>query len=72
MAIIQTTSRKFRDKQKDFFELADKGEKILIRRGKKRAYLLTSVDEGISILLSPCSKKLTSQLNRQKKEMQQR
>jgi hypothetical protein len=45
MAIIQTTSRQFRDKQKDFFDLADKGEKVLIRRGKKRAYLLTPVDE---------------------------
>jgi hypothetical protein len=28
MAIIQTTSRQFRDKQKDFFDLADKGEKF--------------------------------------------
>ncbi len=45
MAIIQTTSRHFRDRQKDFFDLADKGEKILIRRGKKQAYLLTPVDD---------------------------
>ena len=45
MAIIQTTSRQFRDKQKDFFDLADKGEKVVIRRGKKQAYLLTPVDD---------------------------
>ncbi|RIH64861.1 hypothetical protein D1164_12515 [Mariniphaga sediminis] len=45
MAIIQTTSRHFRDKQKDFFDLADKGEKVIIRRGKKQAYLLTPVDK---------------------------
>lgn len=45
MAIIQTTSRQFRDKQKDFLDLADKGEKVVIRRGKKRAYLLTPVDD---------------------------
>ncbi len=45
MAIIQTTSRQFRDKQKDFFELADKGEKVIIRRGKKQAYLLTPINE---------------------------
>ncbi len=45
MAIIQTTSRQFRDKQKDFFDLADKGENVVIRRGKKRAYLLTPVDD---------------------------
>jgi hypothetical protein len=45
MAIIQTTSRQFRDKQKDFFELADKGERVIIRRGKKQAYLLTPFDD---------------------------
>lgn len=45
MAIIQTTSRHFRDKQKDFFDLADKGEKIIIRRGKKQAYLLTPIED---------------------------
>jgi hypothetical protein len=45
MAIIQTTSRQFRDKQKDFFELADKGERVIIRRGKKQAYLLTPIDD---------------------------
>jgi len=45
MAIIQTTSRQFRDKQKDYFELADKGEKVIIRRGKKQAYLLTPIDD---------------------------
>ena len=45
MAIIQTTSRQFRDKQKDYFDLADKGEKVIIRRGKKQAYLLTPIDD---------------------------
>ena len=45
MAIIQTTSRHFRDKQKDFFDLADKSEKVIIRRSKKQAYLLTPVED---------------------------
>lgn len=45
MAIIQTTSRQFRDKQKDYFDLADKGEKVIIRRGKKQAYLLTPIND---------------------------
>ncbi len=45
MAIIQTTSRQFRDKQKDFFELADKGERVIIRRGKKQSYLLIPIDD---------------------------
>lgn len=45
MAIIQTTSRQFRDKQKDYLDLADKGEKVIIRRGKKQAYLLTPIND---------------------------
>jgi hypothetical protein len=45
MAILEITSRQFRDKQKDIFELADKGEKVIIKRGRKQAYTLTPVDE---------------------------
>lgn len=45
MAIIQITSREFRDKQASVFELADKGEKIIIRRGKRKAYTLTPVND---------------------------
>ncbi len=45
MAIYEVTSRQFRDKQKDIFDLADKGEKIIIRRGKKQAYTLIPIDE---------------------------
>lgn len=43
MAIIETTSRKFRERQKDFFDMADNGERIVIRRGNKQAYVLTPV-----------------------------
>jgi hypothetical protein len=45
MAIIETTSRQFRERQKDFFELADKGEKVIIRRGRKQTYVLTPISE---------------------------
>lgn len=45
MAVLQISSRQFRDKQKAIFELADKGEKIVIRRGDKQAYVLTPVDD---------------------------
>lgn len=45
MRIIETTSRQFRDKQKDFFDMADNGEKIVIKRGKKQAYVLTPVSD---------------------------
>lgn len=42
-AIIETTSRQFREHQKDFFDMADKGQKIVIKRGSKQAYVLTPV-----------------------------
>jgi hypothetical protein len=45
MAVLQITSRQFRDKQKAIFELADKGEKIIIKRGDKQAYVLVPVDD---------------------------
>lgn len=43
MKIIETTSRQFREKQKDFFDLADTGSKVVIKRGSKQAYLLTPI-----------------------------
>ncbi|WP_031530861.1 hypothetical protein [Dyadobacter crusticola] len=45
MAIVETTSRQFRERQKDFFEMADKGEKVIIRRGRKQSYVLTPISE---------------------------
>lgn len=45
MTIIETTSRKFREHQKDFFELADSGKKVNIKRGRKQTYVLTPISE---------------------------
>ena len=45
MAIVETTSRQFRERQKDFSELADKGAKVVIRRGREQTYVLTPVSE---------------------------
>lgn len=52
MAIIETTSRQFRERQKYFFELADKGETVIIRRGRKQTYVLTPISEN-DLYLSP-------------------
>ena len=52
MKIIEITSREFREKQRAYFELADKGEKVIIRRGKKQAYILTPIQSD-DIQLSP-------------------
>lgn len=45
MAIVETTSRQFRERQKDFFEMADRGEKVVIKRGRKQSYVLTPVSD---------------------------
>jgi hypothetical protein len=50
--IIQISSREFRAKQKDYFELADKGIQIILKRGRKQAYMLTQVDDN-DLILSP-------------------
>ena len=43
MKVLEVTSREFRDKQRTYFELADKGEKVIIKRGKKQSYILTPI-----------------------------
>ena len=46
MTIIST--REFRDNQKAYFERVDKGEQIIIQRGKDRSYKLVPVkDEDV-------------------------
>ena len=45
MAVIEVTSREFRERQKSYFDLADKGEKVILKRGKKQAYVLVPLSE---------------------------
>ncbi len=52
MAVIQITSREFREKQASMFALADKGEQVVIRRRGKVSYMLTPVCEN-DFILSP-------------------
>jgi len=39
------SSREFRQNQKFYFEKVDKGERIIVQRGKNKAYVLTPVTE---------------------------
>jgi antitoxin YefM len=39
------SSREFRQNQRLYFERADKGEQIIVQRGKNKAYALTPVNE---------------------------
>ena len=47
MAVIQLTAREFREKQASIFNLLDAGEKIIIRRGKKKAYTLVPIEDDL-------------------------
>ena len=53
MAVLNFTSREFRSQQAHVFDLADQGEKIVIRRNKKQAYTLFPIeDEDIPFTIS--------------------
>ncbi|MDR1897758.1 MAG: hypothetical protein LBR10_13305 [Prevotellaceae bacterium] len=43
--ILEITSRQFREQQKNVFEIADRGQKVVITRRKKQSYVLTPIDE---------------------------
>lgn len=43
--MLVISSREFRQNQKVYFEKADKGEQIIVQRGKDRAYALTPINE---------------------------
>jgi antitoxin YefM len=43
--MLVVSSREFRQNQKSYFEKVDKGEQVIVQRGKDRAYALTPVDE---------------------------
>ena len=50
MAILEVSAKQFREKQKSFFEIADSGRQIVIKRGKKQSYILTPVTQDDSIV----------------------
>lgn len=43
--MLVISSREFRQNQKKYFEKADKGEHVIVQRGKDRAYALTPISE---------------------------
>ena len=45
MAVLNFTSREFRNRQAHVFDLADKGEKVIIRRSRKQSYTLVPVED---------------------------
>lgn len=45
MAVLQVTVKEFKEKQRSFLDLVDKGTQIVIRRGKKKSYTITAVED---------------------------
>lgn len=43
--MLVISSREFRQNQKKYFEKADKGEQVIVQRGKNKAYALTAITE---------------------------
>ena len=43
--MLVISSREFRQNQKLYFEKADKGEQIIVQRGKDKSYALTPINE---------------------------
>jgi len=44
--MLVISSREFRQNQRIYFERADKGEQIIVQRGKDKAYTLTPINEN--------------------------
>lgn len=43
--MLVVSSREFRQNQRMYFDKADKGEQIIVQRGKNKSYALTPVGE---------------------------
>lgn len=71
MAVIQITSREFREKQASMFALADNGEQVVIRRRGKVSYMLTPVYEE-DFVLSPELEERLEEGRRQYREARSR
>ena len=39
------SSREFRDQQKKYFDLADQNEKVIVQRGKDKAYVIVPLND---------------------------
>jgi hypothetical protein len=58
--VLEISSRHFRANQKDFFDLADKGTRLIIKRGIDKAYILAPINMK-ELYLSPAIKKRIEQ-----------
>ena len=60
--MLVISSREFRQNQKKYFERVDKGEHIIVQRGKDKAYSLTPVSEDDMYFNAEMVKKIKQSL----------
>lgn len=53
LIMIVVSSSEFRDKQRMYLDKVDKGEEVIVQRGKDRAYAITPVEEYDDWIPSP-------------------
>jgi len=56
--MLVISSREFRQNQRLYFERADKGEQIIVQRGKDKSYTLTPINEDDIYFNSEMVKKI--------------
>ena len=58
--VIEISSRKFRENQREFFDLVDNGIRLIVRRGENKAYVVFPIDMK-ELYLSPIMEKRIEQ-----------
>lgn len=48
--MLVISSREFREKQAEYFDRADKGEQIIVQRGKNKSYKIVAVSEDDAVM----------------------
>ncbi len=51
--MLIVSSREFRENQKKYFDLIDQDEKVIVQRGKNKAYVLTPVNDALKLSVNP-------------------
>lgn len=60
--MIIISSREFRQNQADYFDRIDKGEQIIVQRGKDKSYKLMPIGDNDILLTEQSLKKLFTSL----------
>jgi len=67
MMVLEVSAKQFRENQKCFFEIADTGKQIIIKRGKKPSYSLMPVSQD-DFSVTP---KLLEKIERARQQMRE-